>query len=206
MAASIAAMQLKHAVITSVTRDDLKDGGAAVWAATIRATRHCCPETSIEVLIPDFLGKQEPLDTVLDAQPDILNHNIETVKRLQRPVRRNANWDRTMGVLQHAKDRGFVTKSSIMLGIGEREGEIWEVLEALREVDCNILTVGQYLQPSAKHASIDRWVTPEEFAQWKTRGLEMGFDVVESGPLVRSSYHADEQAERYNNKINLRRI
>ena len=198
VAESVEKMQLKHAVITSVARDDLKDGGASVWAATIRAIRHRCPNTSIEVLIPDFLGKQEPLDTVLDANPDILNHNIETVRRLQRPIRKTANYERTMGVLTHAKSRGFVTKSSIMLGIGEREEEIEETLRDLRNVECDILTLGQYLQPSSKHAPIDRWVTPEEFEHWKKVGLEMGFGVVVSGPLVRSSYHADEQTEKYN--------
>lgn len=197
VADSVAKMGLKHAVITSVTRDDLKDGGASVWAATIRAIRHRCPDTSIEVLIPDFRGKTEPLDIVLDAKPDILNHNVETVLRLQRPVRKTATYDVSLGVLKHAKSRGFVTKSSIMLGMGETKEEIAQTLRDLRAVDCNIATLGQYLQPTPKHAPIDRWVTPEEFAEWKTYGLSIGFDVVESGPLVRSSYHAEEQADHF---------
>jgi lipoic acid synthetase len=197
VADSVAKMGLKHAVITSVTRDDLKDGGASVWAATIRAIRHRCPETSIEVLIPDFRGKTDLLDIVLDAKPDILNHNVETVARLQRPVRKTATYDVSLSVLAHAKKRGFVTKSSIMLGLGETQEEIAQTLRDLRSVDCNIATLGQYLQPTPDHAPIDRWVTPEEFAAWKAHGLSIGFDVVESGPLVRSSYHAEEQADHF---------
>lgn len=197
VAEAVARMGLKHAVITSVARDDLKDGGASVWAATIRAIRHKNPGTAIEVLIPDFQGREEQLNTVLDANPDILNHNLETVKRLQKPVRRTANWDRTLWVLDHSKKRGFTTKSGIMLGIGERKEEIPEALHALRDVGCDILTVGQYLQPTKEHAPLDRWVTPEEFEEWKQYALDIGFGVVESGPLVRSSYHADEQSARY---------
>lgn len=194
VAEAVAKMKLKHAVITSVARDDLKDGGASVWAATIRAVRRRNPDTAIEVLIPDFLGKIEPLDTVLDANPNILNHNLETVERLQRPVRKTGRWERTLNLLKHAKQRGFVTKSGIMLGLGEKQDEIRKTLEALRSIDVNIITIGQYLQPSPKHYPIDRWVTPEEFEQWKKWGLSIGFDVVESGPLVRSSYHAEEQS------------
>lgn len=197
VAESIAKMNLKHAVITSVARDDLKDGGASVWAATIRAVRYRNPGCAIEILIPDFLGKQEPLDTVLDAKPDILNHNIETVKRLQRPIRKTSQYQRTLDLLAHAKSRGFTTKSGIMLGIGEKEDEVEQTLRDLRAVDVNILTIGQYLQPSDSHVAIDRWVTPEEFEHWKKFGLEIGFGVIESGPLVRSSYHADEQSDRY---------
>jgi len=198
VADSVAKMGLKHAVITSVTRDDLKDGGASVWAATIRAIRHRCPETTVEVLIPDFRGKTEPLDIVLDAKPDILNHNVETVQRLQRPVRKTATYDVSLGVLVHAKKRGFITKSSIMLGMGESKEEIAQTMRDLREVDCDIATLGQYLQPTPEHAPIERWVTPEEFSEWKEYGLSIGFGVVESGPLVRSSYHAEEQAEHFN--------
>lgn len=191
VADSIAKMGLKHAVITSVARDDLKDGGASVWAATIRATRRKNPLCSIEVLIPDFMGDFSNLDTVLDADPDILNHNIETVARLQKPVRKTARYERTLGVLRHAKSRGFVTKSSLMLGLGEEAHEVEQVLRDLRSVDCDILTVGQYLQPSPQHVAIDRWVTPEEFAHWKTFGLSLGFRYIESAPLVRSSYKAE---------------
>ena len=195
VAEAIAKMGLKHAVITSVARDDLKDGGASVWAATIRAVRRRNPNTAIEVLIPDFLGRIEPLDLVLDAKPDILNHNMETVERLQRPVRKTARWQRTLDLLAHAKARGFVTKSGIMLGLGEEKEEIQATLKALHSVGVSIITIGQYLQPSEKHYPLQRWVTPEEFDAWKTFGLELGFKVVESAPLVRSSYHAEEQSD-----------
>lgn len=197
VADSVSRMNLKHVVITSVARDDLADGGASVWAATVRAIRHRCPNTAIEVLPADFKGKAEHLDTLLEAKPDILNHNMETVERLQRPIRKTARYDRSLWVLSHAKSRGFVTKSGIMLGIGERSEEVEQLLRDLRAIDVNILTIGQYLQPTPKHAPLDRWVTPEEFLHWKTFGLSLGFDVIESGPLVRSSYHADEQSARY---------
>lgn len=195
VAMAVQKMGLKYTVITSVARDDLKDGGASVWAATIRAVRYRNPLTKIEILIPDFRGNNANLDIVLDAQPDILNHNIETVERLQRPIRKTANWKHTTGVLEHAKQRGFVTKSGMMLGIGEKKEEVEQTLQHLRSIDVDILTLGQYLQPTPEHAPIDRWVTPEEFADWKAYGLSIGFKVVESGPLVRSSYHADEQGE-----------
>ena len=197
VADSVAKMNLKHVVITSVARDDLADSGAAVWAATVRAIRHRCPDIAIEVLPADFKGKQEHLDILLDAKPDILNHNMETVKRLQRPIRKTARYERSLWVLEHAKSRGFITKSGIMLGIGEQEREVEELLADLAAIKVNILTIGQYLQPSPKHAAIDRWVHPDEFAHWKQYGLALGFEVIESGPLVRSSYHADEQSARY---------
>ena len=197
VAESIAKMDLKHAVITSVARDDLKDGGASVWAATIRAIQHRTPECAIEVLTADFRGQQEYLDIVLDACPDIFNHNMETVKRLQRPIRKTARYDRSLWVLRHAKSRGFTTKSGIMRGIGEKEDEIKEVLSDMQSVGVDILTIGQYLQPSQKHAPVDRWVTPEEFAKWKKYALDIGFGTCESGPLVRSSYHAEEQSEQF---------
>lgn len=197
VAESIAKMDLKHAVITSVARDDLKDGGASVWAATIRAIQYRTPECAIEVLTADFRGQQEYLDVVLDACPDIFNHNMETVKRLQRPVRKTARYDRSLWVLRHAKSRGFTTKSGIMLGIGEKEEEIKEVLNDMQSAGVDILTIGQYLQPSQKHAPIDRWVTPEEFAKWKQYALDIGFGACESGPLIRSSYHAEEQSEQF---------
>jgi lipoyl synthase len=197
VAMGIARMNLKHAVITSVARDDLQDGGASIWAATIRAVRYRNPQTAIEVLIPDFRGRLEQLDIVLDAKPDILNHNMETVLRLQRPVRKTASWEVTSKVLAHAKSRGFTTKSGIMLGIGEEEEEIAHCLTHLRSIGVDILTIGQYLQPTKEHRKMFRWVHPDEFAQWKRFALELGFGVVESGPLVRSSYHADEQSSRY---------
>ena len=197
VAESVAKMGLKHAVITSVARDDLKDGGASVWAATIRAIRYRNPGCAIEVLIPDFKGQEAHLNTVLDAKPDILNHNIETVKRLQRTIRKTARYDRTFWVLEHAKSKGFVTKFGLMLGIGEKKDEVKTVLDDLRAAQVDIITIGQYLQPSPQHAPIDRWVTPEEFEEWRQYGLDIGFGVVESGPLVRSSYHADEQSSKY---------
>ena len=197
VADSIAKMNLKHAVITSVARDDLKDGGASIWANTIRAVHNRMPECAVEVLTADFRGQQEYLDIVLDACPDIFNHNLETVKRLQRPIRKTARYDRSLWVLEHAKSRGFITKSGIMLGIGETEDEIKTVLNDMRAVGVDILTIGQYLQPSPKHESVDRWVTPEEFQKWKDYALEIGYGVCESGPLIRSSYHAEEQSEKF---------
>ncbi len=197
VAESVAKMRLRHCVITSVARDELKDGGASVWAATIRAIRHRNPDTAVEVLIPDLQGNQESLDTILDAEPDILNHNVETVERLQRPVRVQARYDRSRWVLRHAKSRGFVTKTSMMLGVGETRNEIVRTMKDLRDDEVDILTLGQYLQPTPKHLPVDRWVTPEEFREWHEYGLSIGFGVVESGPLVRSSYHAEEQSELY---------
>lgn len=197
VAESIARMELQHAVITSVARDDLKDGGASVWAATIRAIHHRVPECAVEVLTADFRGQAEYLDLVLDACPDIFNHNLETVKRLQRPIRKTARYDRSLWVLEHAKSRGFITKSGIMLGIGEKEDEIKEVLQDMAAVGVDILTIGQYLQPSKEHQPIDRWVHPDEFLRWKEYALEIGFGVCESGPLIRSSYHAEEQSAKY---------
>ena len=197
VADSIAKMNLKHAVITSVARDDLKDGGASIWANTIRAVHNRMPECAVEVLTADFRGQQEYLDIVLDACPDIFNHNLETVKRLQRPIRKTARYERSLWVLEHAKSRGFITKSGIMLGIGETEDEIKTVLNDMRAVGVDILTIGQYLQPSPKHEPVDRWVTPEEFQKWKDYALEIGYGVCESGPLIRSSYHAEEQSEKF---------
>lgn len=197
VADAVARMHLRHCVITSVARDDLRDGGASVWAATIRAVRYRNPHCAIEVLIPDMQGQTDQLDTILDARPDILNHNVETVERLQKPVRVQARYDRSRSVLRYAKSRGFTTKSGIMLGVGERKDEVAQTMRDLRADDVNILTIGQYLQPTAQHLPIDRWVTPEEFADWKAFGLSIGFGVIESGPLVRSSYHADEQSARY---------
>lgn len=194
-------MNLKHCVVTSVARDDLKDGGASIWAATIHAIHERCPDTAVEVLTADFRGKTEYLDIVLDAQPEIFNHNMETVERLQRPIRKTAQYERSLSILEHSAKRGFPTKSGIMLGIGEKQGEIEDVLTDMHDAGVRIVTIGQYLQPTPDHADIDRWVTPEEFEHWKNWGLELGFDVVESGPLVRSSYHADEQSARYRDPI-----
>lgn len=197
VAEAVAKMNLRHCVITSVARDELKDGGAAVWAATIRAIKHLNPNTAIEVLTPDWKGQMEHLDTVLDAKPDIFNHNLETVERLQKPVRVQARYDRSRSVLQHAKARGFTTKTGIMLGLGEREDEIEQTLRDIAADKTDILTIGQYLQPTPQHWKIARWVHPEEFLRWKEFGLSIGIGVVESGPMVRSSYHADEQSKKY---------
>ena len=197
VADGVAKMGLRHCVITSVARDDLKDGGAGVWAATIRATKYRNPSCAIEVLVPDFKGHLDQVDTVLDAKPDIFNHNVETVERLQRPVRVQARYDRSRGVLRHAKSRGFTTKTGIMLGLGETQDEIAQCLRDIASDKTDILTLGQYLQPTPQHWKIDRWVPPEEFAHWKKFALEAGLGTVESGPLVRSSYHADEQSKKY---------
>ena len=197
VADAVAKMGLKHAVITSVARDDLKDGGASVWAATVRAIRHRNPNTAVEVLIPDFQGSNQHLDIVLEAKPDILNHNVETVERLQRPVRKTANYQQSLNVLRHAKGKSLTTKSGIMLGLGETKEEIETCLRDMRDAGIDIITIGQYLQPTPKHLPLERWVTPEEFEYWKSFGLDIGFGVVESAPLVRSSYHAEEQSDRY---------
>jgi lipoic acid synthetase len=197
VADAVAKMNLKHCVITSVARDELADGGASVWAATIRAVRHRNPHTAIEVLTPDFKGNTDHVDVVLDARPDIFNHNVETVERLQKPVRVQAFYDRSRAVLRHAKSRGFVTTTGIMLGLGETAKEIEQTIRDVASDGTSILTIGQYLQPSSKHLPVARWAPPEEFVRWKQFGLSVGLGVVESGALVRSSYHADEQSLKY---------
>lgn len=206
VADAVAKMGLKHCVLTSVARDDLPDGGAKVWAATIRAVRYRNPNTAIEVLVPDFKGDFKSLDIVLDANPNIFNHNLETVERLQRPIRKSAHYQRSLDVLAHAKSREFPIKSGIMLGLGEKEAEIRKALKDLASIGLNVLTLGQYLQPSKEYAPIDRWVTPEEFDNWKEEAHKLGIEVVESGPLVRSSYHADEQSDRYSKQTNLSQV
>jgi lipoic acid synthetase len=196
---AIAAMDLKHAVITSVNRDELSDGGASIWAETIRQIRLQSPGTSVEVLIPDFCGDWDALQQVLDQKPDILNHNIETVPRLYKQVRPQAKYHRSLKLLQIAKTQGFVTKTGMMLGLGEEEHEIESVIDDLVALGCDILTLGQYLQPTAQHLPVIRWVHPDEFADWKKRGEEKGIRHVESGPLVRSSYHAEKQVHAHAN-------
>ncbi|PLX32325.1 MAG: lipoyl synthase [Ignavibacteria bacterium] len=193
VAEAVERMRLRHAVITSVNRDELPDGGATIFAETIRAIRDRLPECRIEVLTPDFQGKREAVQIVIDARTDIFNHNMETVPRLYRRVRPQAKYQRSLDVLQMCKEQGLITKTGIMLGLGEEEAEILQVMKDLRAVNVDIMTLGQYLQPTKKHLPVDRYVTPEEFAVWKERGLGLGFSHVESGPLVRSSYHADEQ-------------
>ncbi len=193
VAEAVMSMNLRHVVITSVNRDELRDGGASIFAETIRQIRIKSPKCRIEILIPDFRGDNVALDVVVDAAPDILNHNVETVPRLYTVVRPQAKYDRSLNVLAYFKERGLVTKSGVMVGIGEKPEEILEVMKDLRKSNVDILTVGQYLQPTKEHLPIDRYVTPDEFEMYKRIGLEMGFKFVESGPLVRSSYHANEQ-------------
>jgi lipoic acid synthetase len=190
---AIEMMKVRHAVITSVNRDERKDGGAPIYAETLRLIHERVPGCTVEVLIPDFKGDEQALQILLDQKPDILNHNLETVPRLYRLVRPQANYQQSLEVLDRAKKKGFTTKTGLMLGIGERTEEVLEVMKDARAVDCNILTLGQYLQPTKEHLPIDRYVHPDEFKMLKEEGLRMGFKHVESGPLVRSSYHAAEQ-------------
>jgi lipoic acid synthetase len=194
VAEAAARMGLKYAVVTSVTRDDLPDGGAAHFAATIREIRRRVPGTQVEVLIPDFQGDRPALLIVLEARPDVLNHNIESVPRLYPQVRPQADYLRSLALLKRARDfdSGLATKSGLMLGLGEEAQEVRHTLQDLRAADCRILTLGQYLQPSPEHLPVIRYVTPEEFENWRTSALQMGFAEVASGPFVRSSYHARE--------------
>jgi lipoic acid synthetase len=195
VAEAIEKLGLRHVVITSVDRDDLPDGGAAHFAETIRQVKGRCPETCVEVLIPDFKGRHEDLDRVFAAGPHILNHNIETVRSLQRHVRPQADYGRSLRVLRRASDAGMATKSGIMLGLGETEQEIRQTICDLKQVGkISILTVGQYLRPTAGHLEIERYYSPEEFASWKKYAETIGIASVASGPMVRSSYHADEAA------------
>ena len=211
---------LKHIVITSVNRDELTDGGAAVWAETIQRSREACPTMSIEVLIPDFEGNWAALQRVIDAKPHIINHNLETVRRMYPAVRPSAKFERSLELLRRVKEAGRVAKTGIMVGIGERDEEVLELMDAVQKAtevssasdsptssllhsvtpslpsdSCDILTIGQYLQPTRNHLPIDRWVTPAQFDIYREEGLSRGFKVVQSGPLVRSSYHADDQAD-----------
>ena len=186
-------MSIRHAVITSVNRDERKDGGAPIFAETIRLIHSEVPGVTVEVLIPDFKGSEDALNIVLDARPDILNHNLETVPNLYRTVRPQANYLQSLEVLERSKRRGIVTKTGLMLGIGEKTDEVIEVMKDVRKTNCDILTLGQYLQPTYKHLPVERYAHPDEFKMLKELGLEMGFRHVESGPLVRSSYHAENQ-------------
>jgi lipoic acid synthetase len=199
VALAIAELGLDHVVVTSVARDDLPDGGAGAFAETIRQLRERCPGMGVEVLIPDFNGRDEPLRTVMDAGPDILNHNLETVERLQKPVRKRARYARSLHVLEQSKTfarasgQAVHTKSSLMVGLGETRPELRRAFRDLRAVDCDILTIGQYLRPSERHLPLVRYYHPDEFAEMKAEALALGFRHVESGPLVRSSYHARDQ-------------
>jgi lipoic acid synthetase len=194
-------LNLAHTVITSVNRDDLPDGGAAHWAATVREVRALNPACRIEVLIPDFNADEVALNTVLDAQPDVLNHNTETIARLYRRVRPDADYQQSLTLLRRAAERrdrearGMLTKSGIMVGLGEEFDEVVELMKDLRASSCDIMTIGQYLQPHARRLPVERYVTPQEFERWREVGMQMGFKHVESSPLTRSSYHARQQAE-----------
>lgn len=192
VARSIQLMQVKHAVITSVDRDDLADGGAEIWFETVAAVRRISPGTTMETLIPDFGGKWQNLQRIIDAAPEIVSHNLETVRRLTKEVRIQAKYDRSLEVLLRLKQGGMRTKSGVMLGLGETESEVIETMDDLRSVGVDILTLGQYLQPTLKHLPVKEFITPEKFAEYKELGLAKGFRYVESGPLVRSSYHAEK--------------
>ncbi len=201
VAIAVKHLNLAHAVITSVNRDDLADGGASHWAETIREVRAQNPSCKVEVLIPDFNGDEAALNTVLDAQPDVLNHNTETIARLYKRVRPDANYQQTLTLLERAaarrdrEKRGMLTKTGIMAGLGETFDEVVELMKDLRQVSCDIMTIGQYLQPHARRLPVERYVTPEEFTRWHEVGMELGFRHVESSPLTRSSYHARQQTE-----------
>ena len=192
VANSVKIMGVKHAVITSVDRDDLKDGGSEIWAQTIRAIRQQSPGTTLETLIPDFAGNWENLQVLINAAPEIVSHNLETVRRLTKQVRIQAKYDRSLELLFRLKKGGMRTKSGVMLGLGETQEEVIETMQDLRAVQVDILTLGQYLQPTPKHIPVAEFIEPAQFDYYKKLGLEMGFRYVESGPLVRSSYHAEK--------------
>ena len=192
VAKSVKLMNVKHAVITSVDRDDLQDGGADMWVKTVSAIRRKSPETTLETLIPDFAGKWENLQRIIEVAPEIVSHNIETVRRLTKKIRIQAKYNRSLELLLRLKKGGMKTKSGLMLGLGETEEEVFETMQDLRSVEVDILTLGQYLQPTPKHAEVKDFITPEKFDEYQKIGIEMGFRFVESGPLVRSSYHAEK--------------
>ena len=192
VAESVKLMKVKHAVLTSVDRDDLKDGGSSIWVETVRQIRKESPSTTLETLIPDFAGKWENLQRIIDVAPEIVSHNLETVRRLTKQVRIQAKYDRSLELLFRLKKGGMKTKSGVMLGLGESEEEIIETMQDLRDVHVDVLTLGQYLQPTPKHLPVKDFITPDKFDELKEAGLKMGFRYVESGPLVRSSYRAEK--------------
>lgn len=195
VADSVEQLNLRHVVITSVNRDELKDGGASIFAESIKLIREKNPECTIEILIPDFKGDEEAFNIIMQNPPDILNHNLETVPSLYHAVRPQAKYERSLELIKWFKSKGLRTKTGIMVGIGETYEQVIELMKDLRAHDCDILTIGQYLQPTKNHLPVDRYVTLEEFAKYKEEGLKMGFKAVESAPLVRSSYHADKHAK-----------
>ena len=192
VAESVKLMGVKHCVITSVDRDDLKDGGSTIWAETIQAVRRVSPGTTLETLIPDFKGEMHNVQRIVDVMPEIVSHNMETVRRLTKQVRIQAKYDRSLAVLKYLHDGGCRTKSGIMVGLGETDEEVFETMHDLKNVGVEIMTIGQYLQPTKKHIPVKEFVHPEKFALYKRIGLEIGIRYVESGPLVRSSYHAEQ--------------
>jgi len=192
VAESVKLMEVKHCVITSVDRDDLKDGGSTIWAETIKAVRRVSPGTTLETLIPDFKGEMHNVQNIIDVMPEIVSHNMETVRRLTKQVRIQAKYDRSLAVLKYLYDGGCKTKSGIMVGLGETDEEVFETMHDLKNVGVDIMTIGQYLQPTKKHLPVKEFVHPEKFALYKRVGLEIGIRYVESGPLVRSSYHAEQ--------------
>ncbi len=203
VAQAVRRMGLTHAVVTSVNRDDEPDGGAAIFAATIRSIRRLCSGTSVEVLIPDFMGNWQALATVMEERPEILNHNTETVPRLYRRVRPKGRYERSLELLRRAKemDPKGITKTGVMVGLGETKHELLLVMADLVEVGCDVLTIGQYLRPSAKHAPLERYYSPEEFEELAEDGRRLGFRHVEAGPLVRSSYHAERQVAKLGQRM-----
>ena len=192
VANSVKLMNVKHCVITSVDRDDLKDGGSIIWVETVKKVREYSPQTTMETLIPDFKGDWENLQRIIDVAPEIVSHNLETVRRLTREVRIQAKYDRSLEVIKRLKEGGMRTKSGVMLGLGETREEVIETMQDLVNAGCDILTLGQYLQPTPKHLPVKEFITPNQFAEYKEIGLKLGFKYVESGPLVRSSYHAEK--------------
>jgi lipoic acid synthetase len=194
VAESVEQLKLRHVVITSVNRDELKDGGASIFAETNRLIREKMPDTTIEILIPDFKGEEHAFEIIMQQPPDILNHNLETVKRLYHAVRPQAKYSRSLELITWFKEKGLRTKSGIMVGIGEKKEEVFELMQDLYKSGCDIMTIGQYLQPTKNHLPVDRFVTLDEFKEYKDFGLELGFKAVESAPLVRSSYHADKHS------------
>ena len=194
-------LKLRHVVITSVDRDDLKDDyGAKIWAETIHKVHLENPGCTVEVLTPDFRGYKPSLDTIFESEPEIFSHNVECVERISKQVRPQSNWERSLEVLKYAVDKGMLTKTGLMVGLGETDDEVFETLDLLNSIGVKIFNVGQYLQPTINHLKVERFVPPSMFEEYKKYGLSIGFKVVESGPLVRSSYHADEQARQYRSK------
>lgn len=191
VADAVERMKIKHAVITSVNRDELKDGGAGIWAETVREIRNRCPEVTMETLIPDLKARWEALKLITDEQPDVISHNMETVKRLYRRVRPQAKYDRSLEQIRRTKEANIRTKSGFMVGLGETPEEVYELMEDLHRHQCDVLTIGQYLQPTKMHLPVHEFIHPELFDHYRDIGLQMGFDYVESGPLVRSSYHSE---------------